>query len=222
MFDAPTVQHRYRTIDLADCGVTELHIQLARLGFSLSCDEIKRFKQSLLQNDQQVEAANQVLASTPVAHYVADNVDHNVRTLDGLNTFHGMGIIMASVQKHGEFGKSQRVVCRLKTPLKAADAIRYKCVPILSSNVVHGKGLADVELPAIRTLRRQLQLPAILNLTTVWHAAGKISPDGRPRPNWAEYMQTACDGEHSAVGTVEMLSTVDLNPSDNDCMYSTL
>ena len=25
--------------------------------------------------------------------YVADNVDHNVRTLDGLGTFHGMGII---------------------------------------------------------------------------------------------------------------------------------
>ena len=25
--------------------------------------------------------------------FVADNVDHNIRTLDGLNTFHGMGII---------------------------------------------------------------------------------------------------------------------------------
>ena len=25
--------------------------------------------------------------------FVADNVDHNVRTLDGFNTFHGMGII---------------------------------------------------------------------------------------------------------------------------------
>ena len=27
--------------------------------------------------------------------YVADNVDHNVNTLDGYNTFHGMGIIAA-------------------------------------------------------------------------------------------------------------------------------
>ena len=25
--------------------------------------------------------------------FSADNVDHNIRTLDGLNTFHGMGII---------------------------------------------------------------------------------------------------------------------------------
>ena len=27
--------------------------------------------------------------------YVADNVDHNIRTLDGHNTFHGMGMIAA-------------------------------------------------------------------------------------------------------------------------------
>ena len=27
--------------------------------------------------------------------YIADNVDHNSRILDGYNTFHGMGIIAA-------------------------------------------------------------------------------------------------------------------------------
>ena len=27
--------------------------------------------------------------------YAADNVDHNIRSLDGKNTFHGMGIIAA-------------------------------------------------------------------------------------------------------------------------------
>ena len=27
--------------------------------------------------------------------HIADNVDHNIRTTDGLNTFHGMGIIAA-------------------------------------------------------------------------------------------------------------------------------
>jgi hypothetical protein len=173
-------------------------------------------------NDQQVEAEHHLLSSTPIAHYVADNVDHNVRTLNGLNTFHGMGVILATVQKHDEFRQCHRVVCRLQAPVKAAEAIRNKCVPILSSNMLNGKGIADVELLAIRTLRRPLQLPAILNLTTVWHASGKISPGCHPRPNWAGYMQTVCDGEHSPVGTVEMLSIVDLNPSDNDCIYSTL
>ena len=28
--------------------------------------------------------------------YIADNVDHNIRSLDGFGTFHGMGIIAAS------------------------------------------------------------------------------------------------------------------------------
>ena len=32
------------------------------------------------------------------AHFVGDNVDHNVRTLDGYNTFHGMGIISACLR----------------------------------------------------------------------------------------------------------------------------
>ena len=34
-----------------------------------------------------------IIPETSVVHYAADNVDHNVRTLDGHNTFHGMGII---------------------------------------------------------------------------------------------------------------------------------
>ena len=30
-----------------------------------------------------------------ILQYAADNVDHNIRTLDGKNTFHGMGILAA-------------------------------------------------------------------------------------------------------------------------------
>jgi len=33
--------------------------------------------------------------STQFVQYVADNVDHNIKTLDGNNTFHGMGMIAA-------------------------------------------------------------------------------------------------------------------------------
>ena len=34
--------------------------------------------------------------------YVADNVDHNIRTLDGHGTFHGMGIIAATGSKQSK------------------------------------------------------------------------------------------------------------------------
>ncbi|XP_030835634.1 uncharacterized protein LOC115921732 [Strongylocentrotus purpuratus] len=33
--------------------------------------------------------------SSEFVQYAADNVDHNIRTLDGNNTFHGMGMIAA-------------------------------------------------------------------------------------------------------------------------------
>jgi hypothetical protein len=32
----------------------------------------------------------------PFLQFIADNVNHNIRTLDGHNTFHGMGIIATS------------------------------------------------------------------------------------------------------------------------------
>ena len=44
------------------------------------------------------------------AQFIADNVDHNVRTLDGANTFHGMGII--AVTSPGQ--KQNRPVPRIK------------------------------------------------------------------------------------------------------------
>lgn len=40
--------------------------------------------------------------------HVADNVDHNLRTLDGMNTFHGMGIIAAITSGTKGSGNSQR------------------------------------------------------------------------------------------------------------------
>ena len=72
-------------------------MKLACLGFSLSCDEIRRYKQSVMQSCASDEAVHKMAANSVIVHFVADNVDHNIRTLDGLNTFHGMGIISASI-----------------------------------------------------------------------------------------------------------------------------
>ena len=46
--------------------------------------------------------------------YVADNVDHNIRTLDGSGTFHGMGIITAITPKidHVSGNQTYQCVCR--------------------------------------------------------------------------------------------------------------
>ena len=69
--------------------------ELSRLGFSITSDEVTRYKQSVLQSDG---VGNEIpdFNSGAFTQWVADNVDHNIATLDGKATFHGMGIIAAT------------------------------------------------------------------------------------------------------------------------------
>ena len=70
--------------------------ELARLGFSITYDEVVRYKQSVIQS----ETPENLLIEYPpntFTQWVADNVDHNVAMLDGQGTFHGMRIIAVSI-----------------------------------------------------------------------------------------------------------------------------
>ena len=62
---------------------------LHRLGFCSSYQEAQLFNQNAAL-DQGTDIPDY---NGEFVQYVADNVDHNVRTLDGNDTFHGMGMI---------------------------------------------------------------------------------------------------------------------------------
>jgi len=66
---------------------------LSKNGFSVSYDEFNIFKQSAVNID--VPYLPQSYPGS-VTQWSGDNVDHNVNTIDGANTFHGMGIISIS------------------------------------------------------------------------------------------------------------------------------
>ena len=86
---------------------------------------------SIMQTNTLVDNT-EMINEKSVMHFVADNVDHKVRTLDGFGTFHGMGIISpCTVLPSGSFGRTQRAVKKLERNLKSSEAIHYKCVPIL-------------------------------------------------------------------------------------------
>jgi hypothetical protein len=132
-------------IELDSCGVQDVHIKLSRLGFCLTVEEVTRYKHSIMQGltdlADKVTKRNAVPKTSgslsehidsPVIHFVADNVDHNVRTLDGLNSFHGMGIISTTLCRTGSFNMNSQAVKRLHKPMSAAKATKNKCVPILS------------------------------------------------------------------------------------------
>jgi len=66
---------------------------LSWLGFSASYDEVNRYKQCVVQCDTE-----DLCVSYP-SHFTqwsGDNMDHNLCTLDGQNTVHGMGIVSMS------------------------------------------------------------------------------------------------------------------------------
>ena len=157
-------------------GYQTLHMKLARVGFSLSYDETRRYNCSVMHlypeyDNGDTESNNPV----PIMHFVADNVDHNIGTLDGLGTFHGMGIIATSVFPQGVFGKKERVVRRLNKSVKACESASNSRVQIISYENFDRKGIKGVKLEEIHRLKQSHELPTITKLNVLWHAAGMQS-----------------------------------------------
>ena len=56
----------------------------------LSYEEITRYKKSVIASK---EEGTENRLDDKFTQWIGDNTDRNVRTIDGKNTFHGMGII---------------------------------------------------------------------------------------------------------------------------------
>lgn len=76
-------------------GSKSLLLQLSKLGHNISYDEVNWYKQSLKKNESTLTTS--VIAG--FTQLVADNVDHNVSSLDRKGTFHHIVIIAYSVEK---------------------------------------------------------------------------------------------------------------------------
>ena len=106
---------------------------LSKLGFSITPDEVLKFKQSVIQNmdvvnEQQPSEVNLPALAQLFAQWAADNVDHNRATLSGKGTFHGMGIICTSNKPlQGHFGH----VPRLRQRMNADTFIEKRGVDII-------------------------------------------------------------------------------------------
>jgi len=208
-------------IQLDRLGHRCLQDEVARLGFCMSNAETRRFKSSVMANtDNDSYAATSTEQSVPFTQFVADNFDHNVKTLDGFGTFHGMGIISATVLRGGTFGSPGGRVQRCSA-LLASEAINDKGVPLLPFRRLSDAQLDDYVVCPFNELRKPSVEPDILNLENVWQV-GMFTDTQKHRSNWPGYMQSVCDGEHPGACHIEFLSLVDKNPADYDCIFSTL
>ena len=140
--------------------------------------------------------------------YIADNVDHNLVTVDGTGTFHGMGIIAAVTP--GPQAKKQIPKANVTVADIAAVGrinIRYfKIPPALPPLTYLPLVLLEAEEPTAQ-------------LDVLWKSSLFLH---YPRPAWAGMMQILHHGQHPGKASVMFLPMIDLDPGDTSCIYSTL
>ena len=134
-----------------------------------------------------------------VVQYAADNVDHNKITVDGRNTFHGLGIMPLLHQ-------GPRAVT-----IFLASQYKRKIYALLGMSKYCGLSY------------HPLVIPDAEDPTSAIDALWKDSLLLRPRrPGWSGLMQMVQKGKHQGQCTVFYLPMIDMKPSDLSCVYSTL
>ncbi len=157
--------------------------------------------------------------------WVADNVDHNIATVDGRGTFHGMGIIAVSTPNDNRpLTPRPRIITR-QDRVDVGKLVEGKGVPILNYTRSPESGLSSVKYVSMLELQSPLTLPPGLNTDLLWHCGWLTNRAIKQRPNWSGFMEhvfSADSSETSVKSEVLFLPIIDLNPSDESCLFSTL
>ena len=147
--------------------------------------------------------------TTEFVQYAADNVDHNICTLDGHDTFHGMGMI-AAITPGTRSGQaiSRAKVTSLDVPMVGRVQIRH--------HKEERRGMTAVTYQKLVNLKAQNSCE---NLDVLWKTSIMF---GSPRPAWSGMMQFVNQGDHPGKAGIMFMPMIDMNPSDSTCIYSTL
>jgi hypothetical protein len=149
-------------------GSKFLVTELARLGFCLFCDEVIRFKHSIVASSSPDSASDADIAAM-FTQWIADNVDHNVRTIDGYGTFRG--IIATSVYNHTHTFSHTYPVVRLKKRLTASEIIKNRGIEVVPYVQSVKSGLQPIKLTDMLKLQTRPVLPPVCKLNLLWYVA---------------------------------------------------
>ena len=193
--------------------------ELFQLGFSISYDEITRFKHSVLVHEDEDPES---LLDGVYTQWVSDNVDHNICTIDGKRTCHGMGVIAIGTRKTtNQQQKESGQIRRIESILKSKEIISKKQFPITwyeGSNIL---GLSKLAFKPLIQLYFPTTFSPSLGIDILWHSSLLFGTDDK-RPNWSGFMQEHSSGEHPPDSKILMLPIINLNASYDNCIYSTL
>ena len=171
---------------------------LHNLGFCSSYSEVERFERSAALH-QGIEGMN----NDSFLQYVAANVDHNLRTIDGLNTFHGMGII--TLVTPGV--PTKRPV--LKVTLSPSQIIEMGRIE--THMVLH---TGKKSMKKYKTLSN-FNVPNAGDITLLWKCTLLLKPE---RPLWNGFTwQTSHMGDHPDVSSVIFMPMIDSDAYSQHC-----
>ena len=85
------------------------------------------------------------------------------------------------------------------------------------------KGLAKLKLESVIKLQRPITLPAEITYDILWNASIFFQSASKPTLNWSGFMQDLTSGQApTEKASITFLPIIDLNPTDEHCIYSTL
>lgn len=176
-------------------------------GFCSSYANVQRFERSAAAS-QSTEIPG--CTEDHFIQFMADNVDHNIRTLDGKGTFHGMGIIGA-ITPGTRTNKSvpNRAVTNNEI-LEAGKIPIYHYDPVEDNRKLRYKELTDLKV-----------VDSLKNLDILWKISESITRS--PNAGWLGTMQNVfSDGSHPGQSSIVFLPMINMDPGDESCIYSTL
>ena len=140
---------------------------LSKFGFSITADEVVRFKESAIKSLDSMPTED----NNHFTHWVADNVDHSIATLTGKNTFHGMGIISISSSENRAM-RQKHVIHRLQERTKTSSCVSQYGIDIVPYTGSCYNGLSKLVLKPIKLLQpvHDLLPSAFLNYNLLWHS----------------------------------------------------
>ena len=175
-------------------------------GFGCSYAEVQRFEKCAA-----VTQCAQVPKPEPnqVVQFMADNVDHDICTLDGHGTFHGMGIV-AAFTPGVICAKAVKRISVTKDDIQKLGRINIK---YFTSQLTNKPKLTYKDLRALEVNDPTSQIDLL------WEVSFFLHPS---RPSWSGTMQSVHHGSYPGKSNVLFLPMIDMNPSDMSCIYSTL
>lgn len=194
------MHHHFRSRFLTD--------SLSAMGFCSSYPEVRRFEENAAAFVVPDILESQKSISYRMFLFVADNVDHNIATLDEKGTFHRMGIIAdATPGTKVSNAVLRKKLCELYVTHETRIPVKeYRFAKQVCSN------MKFQPVPLVNDEDHRIYL--------LWEVSFRFH---LPVPNWQGMMHTLnSNSRHPGQSSVMFLPMIDMYPGDRTYTLSTL